>query len=104
MKSIRHDYVTDCIWLFVTYMLILCRLLTSLFVRLHFEYFDYMHWSCSLITRTNQLCSNTCDYVYFLLVWHCLCILSISCSNVYNGVMVVVMHEVITCIVHMALH
>jgi len=38
------------------------------------------------------------------LIWHFLCILLVACGNVYNGIMVVVMHKVIACIVDMALH
>jgi len=50
--------------LYVTYMLILCRLLTPLYVRLNSCRFDYMYQSCRLITRIDHLCSTTCVYAY----------------------------------------
>ena len=71
--------------LHVTYMLIFCHVLTSLYVRLHSCRFDYI-------------------YMYASLIWHYLCMLMVACGNVYDGIMVVVMHKVIACIVDMALH
>jgi len=100
----RHAYMTSYILLHVAYMLILCRLLTFLYVRLHSCKFDYMYQSCRLITRIDRLCSTTCIYSYVQLIWHCLCMLMVACGNVYNGVMVFVMHEVIACIVDMAMN
>jgi len=85
-------------------MLIICRLTTSLYIRCILECFDYMYQSCRLITSIDRLCSTTCIYVYVLLIRRWICMLIVACGNVYNGEMVVVMHEVITCIVDMDLH
>ena len=82
-----HEYMIGCIWLHVAYILILCRLHTSLYVRLHSYRFDYMYQYCRLVTRID-----------------CLCILMVACGNAYNGVMVVFMHEVMVCVVDMVMN
>ena len=92
-----------CIWLYVTYVLIICHLTTSLYVRCILECFDYMYQSCRLVTRIYHLFLTTCVHMYVYLTRYCLCMLIVACGNVCNGVMVFVMHEVIACIVDMAL-
>ena len=39
----HQKYMTGCIWLYVTYMLIICHLTTSLYVRCILECFDYTY-------------------------------------------------------------
>jgi len=48
--------------------------------------FDYMHLCISVV------------------IWHCLCMRLVACGNVYNAVMVVVMHEVMVYVLDMVLH
>ena len=85
-------------------MLIIFRLIKSLYVKCILECFDYIYQSCRLITRIDRLCSTTCVHMYVWLIKNFLCMLIVACGNVFNGAMVVVMHEDKTCIVDMALH
>ena len=63
-----------------------------------------MYQSCRLVTRIDHLCSTTYVHTYVYMNKNSLCMLIVACGNVCNGVMVVVMHEVIACIIDMALH
>ena len=66
--------------------------------------FDYMYQSCRLVTRIDHLCSTTCIHAYVWLIRNFLCMLMVSCGNVYNEVMVFSMHEVTVCVVDMVIH
>lgn len=57
-----------------------------------------------LVTNIVPLCSIKCVHAYVWLIMHCLCMLRVACGNVYSRVMVVVTHEVISCIIDMVLH
>ena len=45
-----------------------------------------------------------CVVMSVCLIMHCLCTLVFTCGQVYNDVVVVVMHEVMVCVVDMVMH
>lgn len=58
-----------------------------------------------LVISIVRLCLITCVHAYVWFITNFLCVLMVSCSHVYNGVMVVVvMHEVMVCVVDMVMH
>jgi len=48
-----------------------------------------------LVSSIVRLYLITCVYACVWLVTHCLCMLMFACGQVYNDVVVVVMHEVV---------
>jgi len=57
-----------------------------------------------LVTSIVHLCLITCVYACVWLVRNFLCMLMFTCGQVYNDVMVVVMHEVMMCVVVKVMH
>lgn len=58
----------------------------------------------SLVSIIVHLCLILGVYVCLWLITNCLCMLMFACGQVYNGVMVVVTHEVVVCIVDKVMH